>query len=704
MSTPSNGTAGSPAVQRPRRGGAACRRCHSHKIKCSGGTPCRGCMRSNKASECVYPAKEKKVMVLESYIRQLEVEKEQLKRAAMQSPPTCSEPAVQMDELPGRQGSDEEDVAKAEVVNPVMEQRVCEPSTSTSRPVYVGAAACAAFADLLWHHVQPADEAPAPPRQVTVFNHPKLQRVIDAGYRLPSHTYATMLVQVVLKFVGNDYHLIKKKSFMQRIDQIYAALPEPPADPMFLCRMFVVFALGELYLRKSALTNDGQRAIPGTSFYLQAMSLFQELYEEPDIEYIETLLLMSFYSHALNRKNSAYTYAGIALRLSVAMGLHRNITYDPSTPPVEIENRRRVWWTVYTFDRLCSSKLGHPVMIKDEDIDAPFPSSEGLTFEEQEEFVDAAQLIANIRLARITGSLLDHTYKIHKPSENTFITDIHRILTSLKEWDATLAPELRLDHSRTPPYASRSVASLRLHFNQCVILTTRPVLLFVFKYYVRLSQLGAHSSGGSMKPPSPMTIALSEACIYAARASNRLLKQLWIDGAIATFGYFDAHYIFSSTIVLIVSNILNPNNTDKNSIDLALQLLQSMADDGNLPARELCERLASLKRELDTMCRDQNLGPDKGYITAAGTFAAHIVPSSRRSGGPETMRPSEATPVGSSPAGETSSTGPTLLEDPFLRDFLGQPYSEWSPSAFGMTNDEMGISSLAWDIETFSNI
>lgn len=408
--------------------------------------------------------------------------------------PTSSAQPDGPSELPlplQQQDSEDEDVAQADVVNPIIEQRVYDRSTSTSQPVYVGAASCVAFADLLRHHVRTPDEAPLAPREVTVFNHHRLHRVLDdARYQLPSKTYATMLIQVVLKFIGNDYHLVKKRSFMERVNATYAASTSRAGaddDPMFLCRMFAVFALGELYLRKSGVTENGQRVIPGASFYLQATSLFQELYEDPDIEYIETLLLMvswpaitfpclvafvpsliqqSFYSYALNRKNSAYTYSGIALRLSVAMGLHRNITYDPSTPPVAIENRRRVWWTVYTFDRLCSSKLGHPITIKDEDIDAPFPSSEGLAAEEQEEFVDATQLIANIRLARITGSLLDHTYKIHKPHESTFICNIHSILISLKEWDATLSPELRLDHSRTPPYSSRSIASLRLHFNQ----------------------------------------------------------------------------------------------------------------------------------------------------------------------------------------------------------------------------------------------
>ncbi|KAI8241826.1 putative transcriptional regulatory protein [Colletotrichum sp. SAR 10_99] len=579
-----------------------------------------------------------------SYIKQLQDENEELKRKTSlpsQASPSASQVSDQIvvntEAHEEKEEEEEEEISTAEVVHPVIEQRICDPAAP--RPVYVGAAAFTAFANILWH------DGPTPPRNVKVFKHPTLQRAIKTDYKLPNYTYANLLVQVVLRFIGSDYHLLKKKSFSQRVDRLYGPATEQTPDTMFLCRLFAVFALGELYLKKST----SQREVPGAKFFLQSVSLFEELYEEPNIEYIETLLLMCFYSHALNRQNTAYTYAGIALRLSVTMGLHRNITYDPKTPPVEIENRRRVWWTVYTFDRLCSAKLGHPVMIKDEDIDAPFPSSDGLSAEEQEEFVDAGQLIANIRLARITGLLLDHTYKIHSPHEKTFVSNVHRILTSLKEWDATLPPELALDHSRTPSYSTRAVASLRLHFNQ-----------------------------------------------------------LWVDGAIATFGYFDAHFIFSSTIILILSNILNPNDGDRNSVDLACTLLQSMADDGNLSAAELRDRLATLKEDLESKYATsscQVTGPKQGYMTAAGTFAAHVAPtSSRRKGDPNRSQTGQTPSTTTSPAAEVSSVGRAPFDDPFIQDFLGQPYSEWSPSAFDITNDEIGVSSLAWDIRTTNDI
>ncbi len=62
-------------------------------------------------------------------------------------------------------------------------------------------------------------------------------------------------------------------------------------DPIWLCRLFVVFALGELYSERATRTKGG-RGVPGTAFFLQAMSILQDLHEEPTIPYIETLLLI----------------------------------------------------------------------------------------------------------------------------------------------------------------------------------------------------------------------------------------------------------------------------------------------------------------------------------------------------------------------------------------------------------------------------
>lgn len=148
------------------------------------------------------------------------------------------------------------------------------------------------------------------------------------------------------------------------------------------------------------------------------------------------------------------------------MGLHRNIAYESDIRGAEVENRRRVWWTVYIFDSLIGSRLGHPV-ISDGCIDAPYPSQDNVPAADKDDFFDPTQLIANIRLCRITGSILSLIYGRPSPRDaGNFIRNVHTILNQLKELDAGLPIELKPNHTRFPVYGSRSVASLRLHFNQ----------------------------------------------------------------------------------------------------------------------------------------------------------------------------------------------------------------------------------------------
>jgi proline utilization trans-activator len=201
---------------------------------------------------------------------------------------------------------EEEDVVTADVANPLLEQRIDTSLTAasgktTSRPVFIGGASCAAFATRLQAHVS-GESSPSngrPPCLIRVFKHPRLQRALvdNVGIKnveLPPRAYAMMLVQIVLRFVGNDYHLVRRKDFFRRLERLYDehALGKGGADAIFLCRAFVVFALGELYLKRTSVNEGGARVVPGTAFFLQATALFRELYEEPDVEYIETLSLM----------------------------------------------------------------------------------------------------------------------------------------------------------------------------------------------------------------------------------------------------------------------------------------------------------------------------------------------------------------------------------------------------------------------------
>lgn len=191
---------------------------------------------------------------------------------------------------PDPDGCEEDEEAAANVADPLLEDRLTSQNDYfSSRLVYVGGAACTAFITRLGVHIR-GNNQPNVPCITPILKHPGFQRSMQYEVSLPSRAYTQVLVQVVLRFIGQDYHLLRRRSYFEEVDRIYQNPNE--ADQLSLCKLFVVLALGELYLKKTCSVEGGERVVPGTKFFLQAISLFQDQFEEPDISYIETLLLL----------------------------------------------------------------------------------------------------------------------------------------------------------------------------------------------------------------------------------------------------------------------------------------------------------------------------------------------------------------------------------------------------------------------------
>lgn len=268
-----------------KRSYVACRRCHSHKIKCSGGTPCRGCQNSTKPTECIYPNRSKKISVPDSYIKELEAENRFLRETAARSSKTSTTPADLQDQ--DHMLEQDVDTAGQDVVTPIFEDSVLRGrNNSFSSHVYIGDAACAAFGFRLRHSANggrySVDTADA-----RFFDHPVFLRCSQTVVELPSRTYAKVLIQVVVRFVGADYHFLRLQQFHQNLEEVYAS--PATANKTFLCRLYGILALGELYSKKTPTQGS---SVPGTAFFVQAIGLLQDQQETGGIDYIETLLTL----------------------------------------------------------------------------------------------------------------------------------------------------------------------------------------------------------------------------------------------------------------------------------------------------------------------------------------------------------------------------------------------------------------------------
>ncbi|KAH8595755.1 fungal-specific transcription factor domain-containing protein [Bisporella sp. PMI_857] len=685
------------ASRKPKRSGIACERCHKNKTKCDGETPCRNCQQSRKRMPCVYPVRDKKIPVPESYIKTLEAENQALKRKQSLDISQQSElsDASSLNRRPGSGMSYQSSHSSPSDRN--KRQRVPAHSGQTFngipdasansganfvsdeisiQPRYSGEASSETFGGRLHQYINHGERRP-PPRAYVYYKNPRLLRISSTECNLPNKNYAKLLVRAVLRFVGGDHHLLSRKSFLVKLEETYQQ--EVLDDPVWLCRLFTVLALGELYSHGRAGGTLKGAGVPGTGFFVKAMGFFQDMHEEPSVSYIETLLLLSFYSVALNRRNTAYTYTGLAMRLSLTLGLHRRISEDSGMSAPEREHRVRVWWTCYALDRIYTSKVGLPIMLRDEDIDVQMPSMDGLTLAEAEDFYTPELMTAQINLARITGNIMSDLYKIPQQGRaNTFVQSVQRILTSLRSWHETLPPVLRLDFSAMPIYPSRSVASLHLHFGNAVIQTTRPILFHLFR-----SQF-AQDSDNPRAQVSPMTSALGEACVQAARTSNSILAQLWVDGCLAPYGYFDALSVFASTMILMMSSTMKEDdNNDNDAVETAWSLLRSMRETGNLPASGYYDQLVELKLDLDSLKQNSGEHQSSQPTTKGNNGLEMLLAASSSVHQGEQAHSNGATQTPAS-SGTAFGVGDAMgaLDDPFLQDFLQQPYGNWNPDSF----------------------
>ncbi|KAF5978686.1 positive activator of transcription [Fusarium coicis] len=293
---------------------------------------------------------------------------------------------------------------------------------------------------------------------------------------------------------------------------------------------------------------------------------------------------------AVYRREVVPSALWLSMRLAQSLGMHRSASRHTTLTPVERESRRRTWWVLYFFDRFSASKLGQPITVRDDDIDVEMPSMDGLTKDEMAEFLDPQNLITNIKLAKIIGNILTHIYGIPKATNGLYIHQVHGILKQLREWHDELQPDMRVKERGTP----RPVASLHLAYNQCIIQTTRPVLLHLFKTQFQLGTK-VREDASPRQNVSSITLALAESCVNAAQASSRIAEGLFLDGSIATFGYWDAHHIFSAAMILIMSAVMKPTAVNSDHLETLLSVLRSLKNDGNIPAVDFCERLSDIQ-------------------------------------------------------------------------------------------------------------
>ncbi|CAI5757304.1 unnamed protein product [Candida verbasci] len=481
---------------------------------------------------------------------------------------------------------------------------------------------------------------------------------LSINFSLPSYSYAMLLADTFINYNDGCFYffnegLIKRYllnlysgkneenkkilrrniSLNTRPDQDQNSIKKDQDDETILesiwfCKILFIFAIGEMYLGTESSTHvkniklenmkrkekRERHTLPGSGFFYQASELFTGLFASGAIDNItkdggiEVMLLYAFYLQVADCTIASYFYFGLALRAALILGWHVDADNE-NLNRFELEHRRRIWWTVYMYERMLSSKAGLPLSFADDSVSTELPVDFKIDlsdFPRDESDVRGyyifppADYINNcVTITQINAVILSSLYT-KQPTFN-ILPVVSDLVTRLMSWKTSLPKYLDIDFSEENPKVSRLIVNLMTEYFQGVNLAVRPLLFhFASRKFKELKIYNSQNKYIDLTKYSKNVLTLLNASF---QASINTIKSIWSlvpDNMVALFGWMDREYLFTSASTLILFNAsFGVHEATKIHLDHALTLFTKMKRLGNYPAALKRAQLIKLIRVLD---------------------------------------------------------------------------------------------------------
>ncbi|KAI9027324.1 fungal-specific transcription factor domain-containing protein [Phycomyces nitens] len=121
----------------------------------------------------------------------------------------------------------------------------------------------------------------------------------------------------------------------------------------------------------------------GDKYAEKARGLLNDVIENPKLEYVQGLLLLTLHFYGCGQGPRSWMYAGIAIRMCLDLELHVEPALEYSVGDVidiekwaYFETRRKVFWDSFSNDKFTSAATGRPSSIPQEDCNTFIPTED----------------------------------------------------------------------------------------------------------------------------------------------------------------------------------------------------------------------------------------------------------------------------------------------------------------------------------------
>ncbi|OBT50029.1 hypothetical protein VE04_09487, partial [Pseudogymnoascus sp. 24MN13] len=260
-----------------------------------------------------------------------------------------------------------------------------------------------------------------------------------------------------------------------------------------------------------------------------AMAVYTELtMRNTDLLSVQALLGMALFMQGTPNPQPSFLLVASAIRLSHSIGLHKRGS-GFNLNPIEIEQRKRVFWIGYMLDKDICLRFGRPPVQDDDDMNVELPSADPEDNIGNIPLADGKGKVNLFRLMCEFSTIVSKVYtqlystRASKQSDGELLNTIGELDQQLEEWKDSIPIDFRPEHEIKASHTPLILHVVVLHFGYYNCLTTIHRMSIHHGYWTsRLSNFAIQ--GLNSRPLNPRVFSSAALCVSSARASIHLVK------------------------------------------------------------------------------------------------------------------------------------------------------------------------------------
>lgn len=324
------------------------------------------------------------------------------------------------------------------------------------------------------------------------------------------------------------FPLFHRPTFMHLVERQYSK--DPYSGSGWWASMNVALAIAHrLRVMSNLVPHEEDEKAWG--YMKNAMAVFSELaMRNTDLLSVQALLGMALFMQGTPNPQPASLLVGTAIRLSHNIGLHKRGT-GFNLNPIEIEQRKRVFWIAYMLDKDLCLRSGRPFAQDDDDMNVELPDAEpednigNIPLADGKGKMNLFRVMCELAIieSRVYKTL--YATKATKQKDGELLQTIGELDQELEDWKDRMPIEYRPENEIQASHTPLILHVVMLHFTYYNCLTTIHRMSIHRGYWTsRLSNFAIQ--GLNAKPLNPRVFNSAALCTSAARASISLLKYI----------------------------------------------------------------------------------------------------------------------------------------------------------------------------------